>query len=202
MFIELTEILRCPRDHAESYLVASPMVMDGRRIVRGAVGCPACRAEFPIVEGVAYFGPAGAAAGGEEAAAPPDYDAAALAAFLNLSGPGGYVVLVGAAARAGPALVEAVPGVHVVAVNPPPGVRPGPMLSLLVSPRALPVRTASVRGVALGAGHARGGWPAEGARVLLPGLRLVIEGEAAGPLPAGVAELARGAGLRVGQRER
>jgi uncharacterized protein YbaR (Trm112 family) len=196
LFIELTEILRCPRDHPESYLVAAPMAMDGRRIVRGAVGCPECRAEYPIVDGVVHFGVV------EARPAPPSpaYDAEGLAALLYLGGPGGYAVLAGAAARLAPALVAAVPGVHFVAVNAPPGVASGPMLSLLLSPGRLPFRTASVRGVALGAGHAAEPWLSEAARILLPGLRLVVEDERAEP--AGVTASARGAGMFVGIRDR
>jgi hypothetical protein len=201
LFIELTEVLRCPHDHAESYLVAAPIAMDGRRIVRGVIGCPECQAEFPVVEGVAYFDAGrsrGVAPGGAEPPS-PDYDTAALTAFLNLSGPGGYAVLVGAAARRASEVAAAVPGVHFVAVNPPPGVAPSPSLSLLHSPRALPLKSASVRAVALGAGHAGRAWLAEAVRVLLPGLRLVVEDERASP--DGISELARAAGLLVGEKQ-
>lgn len=197
MFIELTEILRCPRGHAESYLVAAPIAMDGRRIVRGVVGCPECRAEFPIIDGVAYFGPPGRPAGAPAAAA-PDYDAAGLSAFLGLAGPGGYAALVGRTARLAAQVVGLVPGVHFVAVNPPAGVAPGASLSVLECPGGLPFKSAHLRAVALGAEHADGTWLAEGARVLLPGLRLVVEDE--GARPEGVAELARGAGMFVGSR--
>ncbi len=199
MFIELTEILKCPRDHPESYLVAAPLVMDGRRIVRGVVGCPECRAEFPVVDGVAYFGapgPGGPAGG--RGTAGPDYDAAALAAFLNLDGPGGYAALVGRAARHGAALAELIPGVHFVAVNPAPGVAPGPRLSVLQCARGLPFKSSQLRAVALGAPHAGPAWVGEAVRILLPGLRLVVEGE--GAQPAGIVELARGAGLLVGAK--
>jgi uncharacterized protein YbaR (Trm112 family) len=194
LFIELTEILRCPNDHPESYLVAAPIAMEGRRIVRGVVGCPECKAEFPIVDGVAHFGPRGG-----DAARPPasSYDASALAAFLNLSGPGGYAVLVGAAARLAPAVVAALPGVHFVAVNPPPGVTPADALSVVVAP-SLPFKSASVRAVALGADHAGAAWLAAGARILLPGLRLAVEDERASP--DGISELARGGGLFVGEK--
>ena len=214
VFIELTEILRCPRDHAESYVVAAPIVMDGRRIVRGVVGCPTCQAEFPIVGGVAYFGDearralpadrAGASAASPGRSAPaatvPDYDAGGLAAFLDLDGPGGYAALVGRAARVGPRIVEVLPGIHVVAVNPPPGVAPATMLSVLESPRALPFKSSTLRAVALGAEHAGAPWLADAVRVLLPGLRLVVEDERASP--DGVSELARGAGLFVGAKTR
>ncbi|HXY70165.1 MAG TPA: hypothetical protein VEH62_11995 [Gemmatimonadales bacterium] len=201
MFIELTEILKCPRDHAESYVVAAPIAMDGRRIVRGVVGCPECRAEFPVVDGVVYFGaPDRAPAAAAAPAAGPEYDAAALAGFLGLEGPGGYAALVGRAARHGPALPALVPGVHVVAVNPPAGVAPGSALSVLRCPGGLPFKTRHLRAVALGADHAGGPWLAEAARVLLPGLRLVVEDE--GARAAGVTELARGAGMFVGSLDR
>jgi uncharacterized protein YbaR (Trm112 family) len=231
LFIELTEILRCPRGHAESYLVAAPIAMDGRRIVRGVIGCPECHAEFPIVDGVGYFGagetrrgsggPPGRAgllpsaagplparpggpprarddATGARPRAAPEYDAAALAAFLDLDGPGGYAVLVGRAARLGATIVEQVPGVHFVAVNPLPGVHEAPALSVLRSLRALPFKSASVRGVALGADHAAEPWLGDAVRILLPGLRLVVEDERASP--EGVSELARGAGVLVGAK--
>ncbi len=198
MFIELTEILRCPNAHAESYMVAAPLVMDGRRIVRGVVGCPACQAEFPVVDGVAFFGPPGGRAPAVAAAAGPEYDASGLAAFLNLDGPGGYAALVGRAARLGAEIAAATPGVHFVAVNPPAGVRPGPMLSVLESPRGLPIKSAQLRAVILGADHAGAPWLAEAARVLLPGLRLAVEDEHAEV--DGVTELARGAGMFVGTR--
>jgi uncharacterized protein YbaR (Trm112 family) len=198
LFIELTEVLRCPNDHAESYVVAAPIAMDGRRIVRGVIGCPECHAEFPIVDGVGYFGAAGARGGPAAHPPSPDYDAAALAAFLSLDGPGGYAVLVGAAARFGPGVVEAVPGVHFIGVNPPAGVAPSPALSLLESPRVLPFKSATVRAVALGADHTGAPWLREAVRILLTGLRLVAEDERASP--DGISELARGAGLLVGEK--
>ena len=197
MFIELTEILRCPRGHAESYLVAAPIAMDGRRIVRGVIGCPECKAEFPVVDGVAYFAERPPAARPPVPA--PGYDVTALAAFLNLGGPGGYAVLVGSAARFGAGLVAAVPGVHFVAVNPPPGVSGGPQLSVLVA-AAPPMKSSAVRAVAVGADHAGPAWLAEATRILLPGLRLAVEDERAGP--EGISELARGGGLFVGEKGR
>jgi uncharacterized protein YbaR (Trm112 family) len=203
LFIELTEILRCPRGHPESYLVAAPMTMEGRLITRGVIGCPECRAEFPIVDGVAYFGaPSGTpvTAAGTPAPPAPEYDASGLAAFLNLDGPGGYAALVGRAARFGPALASLIPGVHFVAVDPPAGVGPGPMLSVLESPRSLPFKSSSLRAVALGADRADAPSLGEGVRVLLAGLRLVVEDERAEV--KGVTELARGAGMFVGAKAR
>ena len=195
MFIELTEILRCPNDHPESYLVCVPVAMDGRRVVRGGIGCPSCGAEYPIVDGVAYFGLVEAAA---PDARPPPFDAAALQAFVDLQGGGGYALLAGRFALLGRDLAALVPGVRFFGVNPPPGVEPSEAFSVLHSPRGLPVKSASVRAVALGEGCATGPWLAEGARVLLRGLRFVAEN--AGGAPDGIAELARGPGLFVGEK--
>lgn len=210
MFIELTEILRCPADHPESYVVCVPVEMDGRRVVRGGIGCPVCRAEYPIVGGEVFFGgpdaaveraparEAGPPGGAPEEVPPPSYDAAALRSFLDLEGAGGYAVLVGRAAAVGPDIAELVPGVHFFGVNPPEKVGPSALFSVLHSPRALPVKSRSVRAVVLGADFAGEPWLAEGVRVLLKGLRLVVEDERASP--GGIAELARGAGLLVGEK--
>jgi len=196
MFIELTEALRCPRAHAESYLVCVPALMDGRRVIRGGLGCPSCRSEFPIVEGVAWFAPpAGvpAPSAGETA-----LTAQALHTFLDLQGAGGYVLLVGGAGRHGPDLAALLPGVHVFGVNPPAGMAPSVAFSILHSPHELPVKRASMRGVVVGADAAREPWLSAAASTLLSGLRMVVED--ADAAPPGIAVLARGAGALVGEK--
>lgn len=196
MFIELTEALRCPRPHEESYLVCVPSLMDGRRVLRGALGCPACHAEYPVVDGIAWFAPPG-----EEvppAAAPGALTAEAVRTFLDLQGRGGYVLLLGGAGRVGPALAALLPGVHVFGVNPPPDVGPSAEFSVLRSPRGLPVRRASTRGVVVGSDAAGEPWLAAAALTLLPGLRMVVEDEQAEP--PGILALARGAGAFVGEK--
>ena len=197
MFIELTEALRCPRAHQESYLVCVPAVMDGRRVVRGVLGCPACQAEYLISDGVVKFSAA--------AAPPPPFvprpsslTAAAVQAFIDLRGPGGYVLLVGAAGRLGPELAALLERVHVVGVNPPADVAPTTGFSVLRSPEGLPVKRRSMRAVVIGHDAAQPPWLDAALDTVLPGLRAVIEDEAAAP--AGFAELARGAGVVVGER--
>ena len=237
MFIELTEILRCPADHEESYVVCVPTLMEGRRVVRGGIGCPVCHAEYPIVDGVAHFeapmegegrarnasegavrgvgagdgvgeeGVASASEGAASAGRPseraspppsPNYDASALQAFLDLEGKGGYALLVGSAARHGPDIAALLPGVHFFGVNAPLGLPASDAFSMLRAARVLPVKARSVRAVVLGADHAREPWLGESVRVLLKGLRLVVEDDSAAP--DGIAELARGGGLLVGER--
>ena len=55
MFIELVDALRCPQPHAESWLVVASTRTQARHILEGTLGCPVCRAEYPIVDGVVDF---------------------------------------------------------------------------------------------------------------------------------------------------
>jgi uncharacterized protein YbaR (Trm112 family) len=198
VFIELTEILKCPRDHAESYVICGPVTMEGRDVVRGGIVCPSCRAEFPIVDRVAFFGPPDEPVRGAVAAAPPALTVEGVLAFLDLQGDGGYVVTVGAPGRLGPALGAAMPKVRLVGVNPPAGAAPSDAFSVIVSPRALPIRARSVRAIILGAEVATGPWLESSVAALLPGLRIVIEDESASP--AGITRLAAGGGVFVGEK--
>ena len=199
MLLELTEILRCPRDHEESFVVCVAHRSEGRHVVAGVVGCPVCLAEFPIRDGVLEF-----AAHPGAPVPPPEREGAevltadALATFLDLRGPGGYVVLAGGAGRLAPALTALLPGVHHVVVNAPRDAARSPDCSYVSCPDRIPVKAAQVRAAVLGAGCTGGPWPAEAARVLLRGLRVVIEDERASP--DGISELARGAGVFVGEK--
>ena len=217
MFLEVTEILRCPRAHDESFVVCVAYAMDGRQVARGVIGCPVCQEEFPIEDGVVRFdapaagegpGPGQAAAttdgpqpglpGTERRSAAAPLTAEAAATFLALEGRGGFVLLAGGAARLARDLAALVPGVHLLCVNAPPEVERVPDCSYFSAPDGLPVRTAVVRGVVLGADCAAEPWLAEGVRVLLHGLRFVAEDERASP--TGIVELARGAGVVVGEK--
>ena len=121
MFIELTDHLRCPAPHEEAFLVLVPYEMDGRMVGRGVLGCPICQREFRINRGVAVFelnGRTGDAAPALTDSIPAD----AIVAFLGLEGPGGYLGLFGGASGLAASLETALPGVHLVALNPPDGV--------------------------------------------------------------------------------
>ena len=171
MFIELTDHLRCPEAHEEQFLVLLPERLADRRVEQGRLGCPVCGRTFPVEDWVADFG-----AGGEAPAEAGRLDAAGIQALLGLDGPGGAVVLVGAATATADALAPLLEGVHLVLVNAPADVRPAPGRSLLRAP-GIPLKAATVRGAVLGAGSDPAAhWLAEAQRVVLPGLRLVVEG--------------------------
>jgi uncharacterized protein YbaR (Trm112 family) len=199
VFIELAEYLRCPQPHPDTFCVVAPEAMEGRMVLRGVVGCPICRREYPIADGVVHFGEAGEpesqslAAGGT-----PPADPTAVAALLGIGGPGGLVVLVGRAVSLAPSLGALLEGVHFVGLNPPPAVTWSPALSLMVHPDQIPLKTSVARGVVLGVEAGDDRWWREGARVLLAGRRLVAITEQ--PVASELVQLASGAGLWVGEK--
>ena len=206
MHIELTEMLRCPERHEEGFLVLSTGEMLGRMVRSGVLACPTCGREYPVVRGVVQFSGGGRReAGGVRAAPspasrlPPPVDAQTLQALLDLSGPGGYVVLLGSAAQHAVGLAGLMGGIHFVGVNAPDDVEELPVLSLLDCEAMIPLRQTVARAAVVGPDRLGAEWLAEARRVLLPGRRLVIESERVAA-PVGLTQLALGHGLFVGER--
>jgi uncharacterized protein YbaR (Trm112 family) len=206
MHIELTEMLRCPEEHREEFLVLSTSEMNGRMIWLGLLGCPVCQREFEIIDGIADFTAAVSAERRARTvrrtpapASPLAVDAPSLQALLDLGGPGGYVVLVGSAARHAEGLAARMGGIHFIGINAPPDVEELPVLSLLECDVVIPLRQSMARGVVVGAELAHSPWVVEGLRVLLRGRRLVVESEQP-RLPPGVTPLASEQGLWVGEK--
>lgn len=206
MHIELTEMVRCPERHEEAFLVMSTGEMQGRMVRSGLLACPVCGKEYPILRGIVKFSGSGEGGavprGATEGPAPRSQlpvDAETLQALLDLGGPGGYVVLVGSAARHAVGLAGLMSGIHFVGVNAPADVEELPVLSLLDCATGIPLRQTVARAVVVGPDHLGGEWPTEARRVLLPGRRLVIESDQVAA-PAGLTRLALGQGLFVGER--
>jgi hypothetical protein len=195
MHIELTEMLQCPEAHAPEGLVLSTGTMRGRRVLSGLVGCPVCRREYALVDGVVEFGTAPPA----PTPTGPIPDAATLQALLDVTGPGGYIVLVGGATRDAAGLAARLEGVHFVGVNPPRDLPESPALSEMRSPSTVPLRSRIARGVIVAADAAHAPWLTEAERVLLPGRRFVVERDVLDP-PPGIRRLAAGDGLWVGEK--
>ncbi len=196
MFIELAEFLRCPADHEEqSYCVIVPDQMLDRVVRSGSIGCPVCKREYPIVDGAALFdGVPPQELETEPADAPVPK---AIRALLGLTGPGGYVVVVGSAALIAEPLAALLRDTHLVAVN-PPDLEWSSTSSALCSQGRIPLRDSMARGVVVGVEHATEHWLRECARVLLNGLRLVVLSEDV--TVDGVEQLAVGDGMWVGRK--
>lgn len=194
MFIELTDHLRCPADHEESFLVLLPDRIEGRSVLSGELGCPVCGRTFELRDGILDTG-------GDAANARPGdtaLDAEALHTLVGLGGPGGYLVLLGSVASLWEGVRKLNPGVALVAINPGADVADAPGISVLRGGN-IPLKARTVRGVVLGRPYADDpAWIREAARVVLPGLRIVGEGRVP---EGGIVELmASAGGVWVGTR--
>jgi hypothetical protein len=198
MFVELVDQLRCPREHRETWLVASADRVEGRSIVSGLLGCPVCRAEFPIERGVADFRTArDVPREAADARAADAGQAMRLAALLDLADGTGYAVLWGTWAIQATA-VQSLVTTHLLLVNAPAGTAAGAGASAIAIDDALPLASGSARAVALDA-------TATPARAITALNALVSGGRLVAPVslavPEGVTELARDAELWVGMKE-
>jgi uncharacterized protein YbaR (Trm112 family) len=196
MFIELTDHLRCPADHEESFLVLLPDGIQDRSVVTGQLGCPVCGRTFLIKDGIFDTGDAQDLGTDSRSA----LDADAVTTLVGLHGPGGYLALVGPVASRWREIAELNPGVALVCVNPGVEVSDAPRVSVVRSGR-LPLKSRAMRGVVLGRPYAdRRDWVGEAARVVLPGLRIV--GEGAEPVPDVIDLMARTGDVWVGVTRR
>lgn len=148
MFIELAEVLRCPKSHEESWLVLAADRVDGRDAMEGTLGCPVCKSEFDIKKGIAEFAGAPRTKRG---IAIDVGEAMRLAALLDLTDSRGYAILVGEVGALAETLRDLV-DVQLLLINPGADVEMGKGLSGLTIRddwTALPVAAGMARAVAL-----------------------------------------------------
>jgi len=196
MFIELTDHLRCPEDHDESFLVLLPDKMEGRLVRTGQLGCPVCGRTFQLVDGVFDAGGEPAVSSAGATALSPE----SVTVLTGLHGPGGYLALVGPVASLWEEIAERNPGVGLVAINPPAEVIDRPEISVVRGQR-IPLKSRSLRGVVLGKSYGDDPyWVGEAARVVLPGLRIV--GEGVDPSGDSIDLMASAGGVWVGVQRR
>jgi uncharacterized protein YbaR (Trm112 family) len=195
MFIELVDALRCPVPHEESWLVASADRMEARHIVDGTLGCPVCKAEYPIRHGVVDFRRAAPRPLAPPSSPDPE-QATRLAAFLDLADATGFAVLVGARGAHAP-LIRGQVDTPLLLVDPPGNVQGEPGISVLRCDGELPLAAGAARGIAID--DASGECVASAVRATRVAGRVVAP--ASIPLPEGVRELARDDSDWVGERE-
>jgi len=144
MFIPLVDSLRCPRPHAETWLVASIDRAEDRDIVEGVLGCPSCLAEYSIRDGVVYFN---AEAARSPFLEPDEMEATRLAAALELI-EGRMTAVLHGDWGAHAQLVRSMSPAQLILVNPPDGVVSGDGISIVISDTA-PLAQSSADGVAV-----------------------------------------------------
>ena len=204
MFIELVDALRCPRTHEESWLVLAASRIEARHIQEGALGCPVCRAEYPIRDGIVDLrldrtgGPAEQAGRGADAPRLTDrVPADHLAAMLDLGDALGFAVLVGQWGRHAESLLALPHAPPLLLVDPPPDVAMGAGLSGVRADRVLPLAVGAARAVA--ADDADATRLESAVKTTRAGGRVVAPARAA--VPAAVRELVRDEHVWVGERE-
>ncbi|HVF38602.1 MAG TPA: hypothetical protein VM939_01795 [Gemmatimonadaceae bacterium] len=189
MYIELIDLLRCPRPHEDSWLVAAFEEMEHRFVVRGSLGCPVCGNRYSIVNGVANLTVASvnSVERGEARLSTPDGELPIrVAAMLGLGAPGALVILGGEACMLARPLSELV-SARVIAVNPPAAMQESDMVAIIRCDERVALAPRSADGMMLDQGTliVLGADPGP----LKTGGRLVIP--ASGTLPADCRELAR-----------
>jgi len=188
VFIPLVDSLRCIAGHEETWLVASIDRSEERDIREGFLGCPICLAEYPIREGVVFFGVDPSAS--TETPMPArveDDDAIRLAAALDLTDPRMVAVLFGSCGAYAPVIRGFSPA-HLLLVNPPSGISSGDGVSVVRTASVAPVARGSMDAVAVDSGASQE-MQESLASALRGGGR--IAGPADYPLPADARELTR-----------
>jgi uncharacterized protein YbaR (Trm112 family) len=189
LFIELIDLLRCPREHEETWMVAAFNKMNGRFIVEGKLGCPVCHANFPIADGIPdlrsdpYFV---ALVDSPPRQVNPE-ESERLAAFLNLTREGAVILLAGEHA-------DSARGVAELTMSRAFAIRPHPvfahddseLVATLLADTRLPFATSSIDGIAIDSEKFS---MSEITRVLKPGGRFVAPSST--KLAGNIRELAR-----------
>lgn len=192
MRVETIELLRCPRSHETTPLVAVAHRRDGERLLEATLGCPVCGAEYALRDGDLYLSTIPTVS---HTAAPVDLDRTA--ALLNVSEPGMRVMLCGDYADVAWLFADAV-NAKVLAVN--VSARDAlarvhnesaqtPDMLHCETQGAIPLADAALHAIAVDQTHAS--WLIDATRVVRPGGRILAHANA--PVPNGCRELARDA---------
>jgi uncharacterized protein YbaR (Trm112 family) len=192
VFVELIELLRCPREHEEAQLVASASRTASRRILDGTLGCPVCGAEFEIREGVAQFDAPPVLTAFE---LPDTKVAMRLAAFLQLTDTRGFALLCGRWAMHA-AMIGEMSETPLVLVNPSLAA-PAHAVAGAIRGFVVPFAESSARALAIDE-VSPPGIITSGVRAVKTGGRVL--GPNRMPVPAGVTELVRDDRVWVGEK--
>ena len=183
--------LRCPAHDEESALVLSVESWAGPRVAEGVLGCPQCKARYPIRGGTIHFAGAGTV---QRDNAAEGADVMRLAAQLGLTEPGGIILLAGRYATIHASLTDLV---EVTCVLVGAEYSASPLAVNFVVGDRLPLVGHALRGAAIDVEGA--GILTDVVRCTRPGGRIVAP--AASPIPSGVRLIARDDREWVGEVE-
>lgn len=194
MYVDLIDRLRCPNDHADTWLVAATTRTAHRQLIEASLGCHECGAEYELRDGEVWFG-----APVESAPMQVDADESMrAAALLRLEERGLYLLEGGWGSLAAP--LEQVLDVDIILVDPPsmaPAADASAASQKVVDTAGKctlrgigdrwPIAGAALHGIAME--RVTNARLADALRVLRAGGRLIAPASA--PVPAGARELAR-----------
>lgn len=174
MFFELTDLLACPRCPPTHGLVLLVQEVEERRVLSGRLGCPRCRTDFPVSEGVAdlRLHPRAERSGAEPLR---DEDLAMkIAALSGLTEGREYLMIGERLAHAAGAVAEMLPGIEVIALASAPADWKDPHgVSRVLSDVAFPLAEFGLSAAVIAPGGNRGLVKAAARRVRAEG-RLVL----------------------------
>jgi hypothetical protein len=195
MFIELIDQLRCTNTHEQSWLVASFTRRADRFVLDATLGCPICFREYPIIDGIAYFGTTPTPK--SPASADPNI-AMRAAAFLNAT-ERATLVLAGTWATHAHAVADLLP-LRIFTLDPATHIDDSDQVATISSSEGIPLTHSTIDGVALDSTTATEINVRTAIAALKPGGRLVAPAHIEPPTQ--VAILARDDQYWVGETEK
>lgn len=198
MHLTLTDRLTCPACGPDAGLILLADRIENRRVLEGRLGCPSCRADYPIRGGYAELRPdaaartagagtdedvgAGATASQVVAGAGQDpmrasdvEQATRLAALMGLAQGRGFAVLAGPAATLAASMASLLPDMELVTTWPELAEEEERAGVNRLGADALPFFRGSMRAVALTGSRPGAGLLTEAVRVVVPGGRIVVD---------------------------
>ena len=189
MHIELTDHLRCPESHEEGYLILLPELMEGRRVMAGVLACPTCGWQTSWTNSIPDFG--GAWKADDETRVPAE----AVPPMLGIEGGGGWIALGASAGRLADTLAALMPGVGIIAVNPPADVAPTETISIIRG-KHWPIKSHALRGLVISEDGEP--WRDDAFGSLLPGRQMIGSGRY--PSAKGAEVIAEAGGVWIVKR--
>lgn len=183
MHIELIDLLRCPRDHEETWLVAALTAVQDRFVIKAKLGCPVCGSTYSVSRGIVDLRGESGDPAPQSGEAGPEM-AVRTAALLNLTRPGSLVLLEGTYAAAAQEVSD-LTHCTIIALNPSSHVADSETVATVLCDARIPFASAAVSGIACDSPELIADTP----RVLRTGGRLLLPVSAA--LPPGMVEIAR-----------